>query len=279
MKTTAKTETRKISRENTGMQGDIQHAVWPFRNRGQPPDNRSNINKYLIQQQIPKPMQTLLNSTGKSAVLKSTGGKSRSLRILLLFLTLMQFSGLVLTGQTNQNPVQSVCIGNEPYLVTATSGSTYNWSVTPGNPGTEWQINGTGNSITVDWNSAGVYTLSVVERNSEGCLGTPVTVTVTVNPGAAPTITASADPVCFGDIGTIYTTEPGMTGYAWTVNGGLITTGGTSTDNTVTVTWNGTGPYSVSVLYNNAAGCTSGTPAVLNVTVNPLPVTSPIFHN
>jgi hypothetical protein len=224
-------------------------------------------------------MQTFNQAKGKSALRERISGNSGSLRILLLVITLIQLSCLALTGQTNQNPVQSVCMGNEPYLVTATPGSTYNWSVAPGNPGTDWQINGTGNSITVDWIIAGVYTVSVVETNSDGCLGESVNLTVTVNPGAAPTITASADPVCFGDIGTIYTTEPGMTGYSWAVTGGLITSGGTSSDNTVTVTWNGTGPYSVSVNYNNPSGCSSGTPSVLNVTVNPLPITSPIFHN
>ena len=65
-------------------------------------------------------------------------------------------------------PTQTVSVGNEPYLVTPTPGSTYNWAITPGSSGTDWSINGTGNSISVDWNMPGVYTLSVVETNSQG---------------------------------------------------------------------------------------------------------------
>jgi hypothetical protein len=277
-------------------------------------------------------------------------------------------------AQGNQSPTQTVCPGNEPYLVTPTPGSTYTWVITPGTPGTEWGINGTGNSISVDWNIPGVYTLSVTERNAEGCYGqarsvvvtvntsptatitgttsvclnatAPLitftgangtapytftydinggssltltttsgnsvtvaaptgttgtfvynllsvrdasasscsqaqsgTATVTVNSLLVPTITATVDPVCFGTSGAVYTTEPGMTNYLWVVTGGLVTTGGTNTDNTVTVTWNGSGPYSVSVNYSNPTGCPATSPTLQDVTVIPLPVTSPIFHN
>jgi hypothetical protein len=274
-------------------------------------------------------------------------------------------------AQSDPSPVQTVCIGNEPYLVTATPGSTYTWTITPGFSGTEWRINGTGNNITVDWNITGVYTLSVIERNAEGCdgppqevvvtvnerpeviatpasevicsgaatnialssnigtatfawtaaltsgtasgfsdgagttiaqtltnttisvatvsytitptvntsTGTPIIVVVTVYPRPMPTLTATANPVCFGTAGVVYTTEPGMTNYTWVPRGGLVTSGGTSTDNTVTVTWNGSGPYSVSVNYLNANGCTSTSPTVQNVNVTPIPVTSPIYHN
>ena len=277
-------------------------------------------------------------------------------------------------AQSNQSPVQTVCPGNEPYLVTATPGSTYTWTITPGTSGSEWQINGTGNSISVDWNLHGVYTLSLTEGNAEGCYGPARSVVVTVNPsptgtiagtttvcqnataplitftganGTAPytftyningganltvtttsgnsvtvtaptgttgifaynlisvrdasatscpqaqsgtatvtvntllipTITATVNPVCFGTTGVVYTTEPGMTNYTWVVTGGIVTAGGTTTSNTVTVTWNGAAPYSVSVNYNNPGGCPASSPTIMDVTVTPLPVTSPIFHN
>ncbi len=299
----------------------------------------------------------------------------RKNQALQLFVCLLLLSATSVSfAQTSQSPTQTVCPGTEPYLVTATPGSVYSWSVTPGTSGTEWQVNGTGNSISVEWRVAGVYTLTVTERNSQGCTGLPVSLLVTVNqsPGATitgtaavcqnavqplitftgsngtapytftyninggpdhtvttvsgnsvtvaaptgttgifaynltrvsdaggsacsqvqtgtatitvnnmivPTVTAAADPVCFGTTGSVYTTEPGMINYTWAVNGGLITAGGTRTDNSVTVTWNGTGPYSVSVTYTNAGGCVSTTPTVVNVNVIPLPVTSPIFHN
>jgi hypothetical protein len=305
----------------------------------------------------------------KSKNLFSVNPKLLILRFTLLTLLLLHAGGAL--AQTDPNPAQTVCIGNEPYLVTSTPGSTYTWTITPGTSGTQWRINGTGNSITVDWNTTGVYTLSVVERSASGCIGqpqqvavtvterpdvittpsseticsgavtnialssnigtvtftwtasltsgtasgfsngtgstiaqtltnpstsaatvsyiitpsvnacagTPVTVVVTVNPLSIPTITSTANPVCFGTTGVVYTTEPGMTNYTWAAIGGIVTAGGTSADNTVTVTWNGTGPYEVTVTYHNASGCSSTSPTIQNVTVTPLPVTSPIYHN
>ena len=310
--------------------------------------------------------------TGKiirSVYLLSVKPKLLMLRGSLLILLLACSVGT--WAQSDPNPVQAVCIGSEPYLVTATPGSTYVWTITPGISGTEWRINGTGNNISIDWNIAGVYTLSVVERNSAGCLGqprevvvtvserpvviatpasqsicsgattnialssnigtstftwtaaltsgtasgfsdgtgatiaqtltnttnaaatiaytitptansssgTPITVVVTVYPRPLPTITPTANPVCFGTAGVVYTTEPGMTDYTWVIVGGLVTSGGTSAANTVTLTWNGSGPYSVSVNYRNANGCASTSPTIQNVIVLPLPATSPIYHN
>jgi outer membrane lipoprotein-sorting protein len=305
----------------------------------------------------------------KSKYLFSVKPKLLMLRWTLVMLLLV--CAVRAWAQSDPSPAQTVCIGNEPYLVTPTPGSTYTWTITPGTSGTQWRINGTGNNITVDWNITGVYTLSVVERNAAGCYGppqevvvtvnerpdvtatpaseaicsgsatnialssnigtatftwtaaltsgtasgfsdgagatiaqtltntttsvatvsytitptvntntgTPIIVVVTVYPRPIPTITPTANPVCFGSAGVVYSTEPGMTNYIWNTNGGLVTAGGTSTDNTVTVTWNGSGPYSVSVNYHNANGCTSTSATIQNVTVTPLPVTSPIYHN
>jgi hypothetical protein len=287
------------------------------------------------------------------------------------FLMLLLTYNFRASAQSDPSPTQTVGIGNEPYLVTATPGSTYTWSITPGTSGSEWRINGTGNNITVDWNSTGAYTLSVVERNAAGCIGqpqllvvtvnelpgvtatpsseticsggttnialtsnigtatfawtaaltsgtatgfsngtgasiaqtltntttspatvsytitptsngtsgNPITVVITVYPLPVPTITPSANPVCFGSEGVVYTTETGMTNYTWVTTGGIVSAGGTSTDNTIGMTWNGSGPYTISVNYRNAHGCTSASPTILNVTVSPLPVTSPIYHN
>jgi hypothetical protein len=134
------------------------------------------------------------------------------------------------------------------------------------------------NTITISGTptAAGIFTYTIPLTG--GCGTVNATGTITVTPLPVPTITATANPVCFGTIGT-YTTESGMTNYTWVVVGGSITAGGTLTDNTVTVNWNGTGPYSISVTYTNGSGCPASTPTVLPVTVTPLPVTSPIYHN
>jgi PKD-like domain len=313
-----------------------------------------------------KPVQTGKMEKSFIRIFWKTNLVFRYLILMLLF-----FCTSVARSQTDTSPAQTVNTGNEPYLVTATPGSTYTWTITPGTSGTQWRVNGTGNSITVDWNVAGVYTLSVVERNNGGCIGQPnqvvvtvnekpgviatpsaesicsgastnislssnigtatfvwtaaltegtasgfsngtgaiisqnlsnntsseaivtytvtptvngitgdpITVAVTVNPLPRPTITPAANPVCFGTAGINYSTESGMNNYTWAISGGLVTSGGTSSANTVTVTWNGSGPYLVSVTYHDANGCISSGPVIQNVTVTALPVTSPIYHN
>lgn len=227
-------------------------------------------------------MQKLNQLKRKSGLFNRKIGQTRKPELIILrwIITVL----LLVCGtngaraQTNQSPTQTVCTGNEPYLVTSTPGSTYIWTITPGISGTQWRINGTGTSITVDWNIEGVYTLSVTERNIDNCDGPLQQVAVTVST-IQPTIAPAVNPVCLGTTGALYTTEPGMTNYTWVVTGGLVTAGGTSLDNTITVTWIGPGPYSVSVNYENGNGCTATNPTIQNVTVSPLPVTSPIYHN
>lgn len=78
--------------------------------------------------------------------------------------------------------------------------------------------------------------------------------------------------VCEGSTGNVYTTETGMSEYAWEVStGGTITDGGTSASNTVTVTWTTAGARTVKVNYKDTDDCTSASPTTYNVTVNPLP--------
>jgi len=92
--------------------------------------------------------------------------------------------------------------------------------------------------------------------------------TLTVNALPVPIITGSGF-ICVGR-STVYTTEPSMTGYVWSISAGGTITAGAGTD-AITVTWNTAGAQTVSVNYNNANGCTATTATVYNVTVNPLP--------
>jgi hypothetical protein len=135
--------------------------------------------------------------TGKiirSEYLFSVKPKLLLLRGTLLILLLA--CSVVTWAQSDPSPAQAVCIGTEPYLVTATPGSTYIWTITPGASGTEWRINGTGNNITVNWNIAGIYTLSVVERNSAGCVGQPREVVVTVSERPVVIATPASQTIC-----------------------------------------------------------------------------------
>jgi hypothetical protein len=225
--------------------------------------------------------------SGKIVRFKSLHSLNRKLLMLkwILLLLFMTSAGRVWT-QTSQSPTQNVSVGNEPYLVTGTPGSTYNWTITPGNPGTEWAINGTGNSITVNWNMPGVYTLSVVETNAAGCHGLPVTVIVTVN--QTPNVNDPPDQtVCNGSPTTSvnFTGDIPGTVYNWINNTpsiGLVSTGSGNIASFNAVN-TGISPVvatiTVTPSYTIAGITYTGTPQSFTITVNPLPVTSPIYHN
>jgi hypothetical protein len=172
----------------------------------------------------------------------------------------------------------AACVTSTTSTYTTEAGMTaYLWSISAGGAITA----GAGtNAITVTWNTAGAQSVSVNYNNANLCTAPAATVyNVTVNPLPVVTLTG-ASPVCVNSTSEVYTTEAGMSGYVWAVSaGGTISSGGTATDNTVTVTWVTSGAQTVSVNYNNANGCKATTPTVENVTVNPLPVTSPIWHN
>ncbi len=102
-----------------------------------------------------------------------------------------------------------------------------------------------------------------------GCKSlTRTPVLVTIYPVPVPGL-IGPNSVCLGSTGNVYSTEPGKSNYAWSVVGGFISSGGLGTDNTATVTWNTTGPQTVSVNYKDVGGCTAAVPTLYAVTVKP----------
>jgi len=165
----------------------------------------------------------------------------------------------------------SACVGTTGNIYTTQAGMTnYVWTVSGGvitAGGTA-----TSNTATITWNTTGVQTVSVSYTNSFGCSAASATVyNVTVHPLPTPTLTGPSS-ACLNEPGNVYTTDAGMTNYAWTVSGGTITAGGTATSSTATVTWTSVGTHTISVNYTNANGCTAASPVIYTVTVNPLPV-------
>jgi len=129
------------------------------------------------------------------------------------------------------------------------------------------------NTVTVTWNTAGAQTISVNYNDANNCSATaPVVYPVTVYPLPVSHGCRSCR-ICVGVPGAVYSTQPGMTNYQWTVSGGgTITTGGTPADNSVTITWNTPGPQTVTVNYQDANGCTAVSSTLHNVIINALPV-------
>jgi uncharacterized protein (TIGR02145 family) len=129
-------------------------------------------------------------------------------------------------------------------------------------------------SIFVDISpSASSGTIWVKGINKCGDFGDSASLYVTVQQRPVPVI-SGPDNTCAGS-GKVYTTAPGNTNYQWSLSsGGVITSGGSTTDNTVTVTWNTSGTQHVYVNYTDAGGCDALTPTDFTVQVTPSPLVS-----
>jgi hypothetical protein len=159
----------------------------------------------------------------------------------------------------------SYCIGTTPIpALTATvlAGQTLNW-YDAASGGT---ILGTGSPFVPS--GPGTYYAEAVD-NATGCVSsTRDAVTLTEN--ALPNVTASADvAICAGENTEL--TVSGASTYNWNNAGSLSSPSGTP----VTATPTSTTTYTVTG--TNANGCQNTASVV--VTVNPLPTTSPIFHD
>ena len=175
----------------------------------------------------------------------------------------------------------TVCQNSAPPSIIITNPMNLAVLVTYNINGTSSSVNIPGRSnvsIAVSTNIAGTFTYDLVsvqylDSEPPTCPSNSITGTATVEVIAhpVPVITGTTN-ICAETIGSMYSTQAGMSNYAWVVSsGGTITAGGTSTDNTVTVTWNTGGSHNVSVRYNNTSGCAASAPTVFPVNVYPLP--------
>jgi len=158
----------------------------------------------------------------------------------------------VITGNT------SVCQGTTlTYSITNVSGVTYLWDA--GGAGT---IVGSGNSVSVTWNSSGAKTLTIYPINS---CGTGTTRTLAVTVGSAPSqpsvIVGATAPGQNQTNQYSVTNEPGTT-YTWGAGSGGTVTG---SGNAVSILWTTTGAKTITV--TPSTSCGSGTARTLSVTV------------
>ena len=182
----------------------------------------------------------------------------------LYLVTVNPFEIPVITGSNSE------CVGTTSVIYSTQAGMTaYSWSITSG--GTITSGTST-NTVTVNWNTPGIQTLTLNYTDANGCTGTsPSSYFVNVVPLPVPSLSGPAS-ACINTVGNIYTTDAGMTNYIWNVPpGGTITAGGTATSSSVTVTWTTTGLHTVSVNYTNLLGCSASSASTFNVTANPLP--------
>ena len=135
------------------------------------------------------------------------------------------------------------------YSVTLTTGSTYAWNVPAGSNITSGGAGPNNNSITVDIGTTN-GSISVTETNSESCIGTAVSIAITIaGCGLDANFSASATSVCSAGSLLFTNTSSGTTGstsYSWNFGTGAspVTATGVGPH---TVTYTGSGNSSVSL--------------------------------
>lgn len=167
------------------------------------------------------------------------------------------------------------------------SGSSANVTLTSAQAGVGYdlykngtKVNGTsqtgdGNDLTWSVSEAGTYT---VKTNSTGgyCDGVAMSGSAVITVNALPTPTFTSAPSTSARYTNVtYSTQSGQSNYIWNISGDLdtdysIVSGGTSSDNSVTLQWLTAGTKTVSVNYQNSGGCTatSATQTTTEVSTN-----------
>ncbi len=165
---------------------------------------------------------------------------------------------------------QTICAGStvaaENFVITPAAG-TYVWN----NDNTTIGVGASGTSTINAYTAPNIGSTTIgnftITPTASGCIGTPRTFTITLNP--KPTVSIVSNPassICLNSSLTF--TSSGANTYTWSssANGGLGSTSGTNVGATPTAT--GTITYTVNA--TSVAGCTNT--ATQNITVNALPV-------
>ncbi|MFZ4521321.1 MAG: FISUMP domain-containing protein [Bacteroidales bacterium] len=168
----------------------------------------------------------------------------------------------------------AACVGEGGKTYSTQAGKVnYSWTIPP-----EADVSDGGTSmdnfVTVTWNTAGSYSISVnyAEPITLCSAAIPATYPVVVSPVPTPSLNGVIM-ICLGTSGTTYTTQPGKTNYTWTIPPEAhVEAGGANSENFVTVTWLSPGNYTIGVNYSEPGSfCTSALPATLGITVDAWP--------
>ncbi|MDA8686845.1 LamG domain-containing protein, partial [Robiginitalea sp.] len=142
------------------------------------------------------------------------------------------------------------------------------------------QIIGTGASVTVSPTTNSTY---YVQRKGPEANTSYASQLVTVSTVPTPTFTAEPGATSSLNTDVTYTTQSGQTNYVWTLPGTLdtdysITSGGASSDNSLTLKWLTSGSKTVSVSYTNLGGCSAVSPSSSTINVENPPPTYGAFE-
>ncbi|MFY9152763.1 MAG: immunoglobulin-like domain-containing protein [Prolixibacteraceae bacterium] len=159
----------------------------------------------------------------------------------------------------------SPCINSTSEFATESGMTNYIWNV----------INGTiisggtqnDNNVYVSWNqNPGPGSVHVNYTDGNGCTSNTSTYNINVKSLPVPSINGP-DLACVSNT-QIYTTEDAMSGYLWSVTGGT----GSSTSNSISITWGAEGDGKITVNYIDENGCSAASVTEKYLVINPLPV-------
>lgn len=165
--------------------------------------------------------------------------------------------------------VDELCVGENTVFASTSLGGTW----TSSNPAVA-TINSSTGAVTAI--SSGSTTITYTVAGSGSCPDDFATRSLTVNPLPSPSFTAApSGVVCIGEEVT-YTTQSGQFGYDWQISGSngidyTLISGGTSTDNSLTLSWLTQGTKQVFLRYSNSSGCTAAAFVSSPISVSPLP--------
>jgi len=162
------------------------------------------------------------------------------------------------TPEIVNNTIEACAGQNIFFENTSTNAVSFVWE-----PGTGESFSNT--NLQFAYQNPGTYEVSLIAFGELGCQDTTM-VTVEVDEGLAPSIDCVGT-VCAGEIIT-YTSSNDCGVFDWTVsNNGVITNGGTSTDNFVTIEWIDGSVGLIELAVSNCTGDFCTQPALLQIPI------------
>jgi gliding motility-associated-like protein len=207
------------------------------------------------------------------------------------------------TGCTNQKVIQTVITVSQVFNVGASANSYcagfgVNITLSGSEAGFSYQllknglndgtpVAGTGSPLSWTNKQNGVYTVVAIHDLTSCTNNMSGSQTIIQNPLPVPTFTAQPGAATCSSVSVTYTTQAGQTNYIWGFTGVAgtdynITSGGGTSNNSVTLSWLTSGSKTVTINYTNANGCTALTPTSSNptiVTISPAAPTGAAVQN
>ena len=171
----------------------------------------------------------------------------------------------------------SYCLGSGVIITLSGSQTGVNYQLKVGGVNDGAAIPGTGSPLSWTNKTQGVYTVAATSTVSLCNNNMSGSQTITENPLPVPTFSIQPGVAACSENILIYTTQPGQSNYVWGFTGVsgtdyIISSGGGTTDNSVTLRWLTAGNKIVTINYTNSNGCTATvatSSTATTITVNP----------